>query len=124
MTYLTAIKDIPKLNGQFYYLATPYNHPDPQVRERRMEVHDRIDAELLSYGHFTLCPMEKHHKLKYGNLPTDYNYWRNFCRAMIRRCHGLIVICSEGWQTSVGVTDEIDQAFKLDMPVYYIEGLK
>jgi len=120
LTHLTRIEEIPKVDGKWYYLATPYNHPDKAVMEARMEYHDRVDARLLELGHYTLCPMEKHYKVKYGNLPVNYEYWRYFCRSMLKLCEaGLIVVAQEGWEDSVGVTDEIQQAFKLDRPVYY-----
>jgi hypothetical protein len=120
MIELTALADIPKIDGKFYYLASPYGHRDPDVTEQRMEDFEKIDANLSSLGHFVMSPLDKHYKLKHLNLPGTYEYWQHYCRAMLRRCNGLIVITSSGWDRAPGVWDEIEEAKKLGIPVYYV----
>lgn len=116
----TKLEDIPKIDGRFYYIASPYGSREPGVTEQRMEVFEKIDARLASLGHFTFSPLDKHYKLKHLNLPGTYDYWQHYCKAMLKLSSGLIVITQPGWEDAVGVQDEIQEAFKRDLPVYYV----
>lgn len=116
----TKLEDIPKIHDRFYYVASPYGHRDSDVVNWRMNQYERIDAKLSSLGHFTFSPLDKHYKLKHLNLPGTYDYWQHYCKAMLKISGGLIVITQSGWQDAVGVQDEIQEAFKRDLPVYYV----
>ena len=117
---VTLLENIPKIDGEFYYLASPYGDRNPEVVEGRMNVFEYTDARLSSLGHFTWSPLDKHYKLKQMNLPGDYNYWKHYCIAMLKKSVGLIVITQLGWDTAPGVQDEIEKAKKFGLPIYYV----
>lgn len=118
----TKLEDIPKLDGQFYYLACPYGHKEKRVTEERMVKFEVVDAQLTSLGHYVISPLDKHYKLKWGNLPGDYAYWQHYCKAMLKFISGMVVICAEGWGVSPGVQDEIRIVEKMRLPIYYVEA--
>lgn len=117
---LLSLQDIPKIDGKFYYLACPYGDPDPRVIEERMTHYEKVDARLAELGHFVMSPLDKHYKLKHGNLPGDYNYWQHYCKAMLKLASGLIVIMRRDTMQSGGVNDEIREAYRLGIPVYFV----
>lgn len=56
-----------------------------------------------------------------GDLPTDFEFWRQYDKAIISRCSELWVLTLPGWSESVGVAAEIEIANRLSIPVRYVE---
>ena len=44
------------------YLASPYSHPDPSVREQRFQNACRIAAELMRSGRIVYSPVAHSHR--------------------------------------------------------------
>lgn len=108
---------------RFIYLAAPYSHPDPAVIAQRMETFCRIDAKLIVDGKFTVSPLSKHFILSYEKLSGSWEYWQDYCRAMLRMCGKMIVICMPGWKESIGLQEEIKLAEQLHIPISYVDEL-
>ena len=102
------------------YLASPYSHPDPKVRERRYWDACAFTAKRMREGAIIYSPIASSHVLStvYG-LPTHFAFWERFDKAILDRCTALEVLMLEGWQDSVGVTAEIKYAAKLGLPITY-----
>lgn len=45
------------------YLATPYSHPDPKVREWRFENINSFAADLMKCGHVVFSPISHSHPI-------------------------------------------------------------
>lgn len=106
------------------YLAGPYTHEDPLVREMRYQKLLKAEATLLNRNLCVLNPIGMCHVLaeKY-NLPTGYEYWQERDRELINRADAVFVLMMHGWEASVGVTDEIKHAEATGKPViFYTEG--
>lgn len=104
-----------------YYLASPYSHENPFVRHIRYEIINAIAAQLASQGFLLLEPIAScHNKSLLYKLPAGYEFWKNRDRRLISRSDGIIVVIMPGWQESVGVTDEIEFATSLGLPVHYL----
>ena len=107
---------------RLYYLASPYSHPDPKVRQARYEEQGRIAVELIHKGYHLIAPIEMcHHLSKLHQLPTGYQYWQARDRLLIERCDGLIACKMDGWEDSIGMKDEIKYAEFLDKEVLYYD---
>lgn len=103
------------------YLASPYSHPDPAVRQQRFETVCFIAARLMREGHHVYSPIAHTHPIAVkGELPTGFEYWEAFDRKMITACDAVWVAMMDGWRESVGVTAEIKIADELGKPVRYI----
>lgn len=99
------------------YLASPYSHPYPMVREHRFEAVCKKAAELMSQGLFVFSPIAHGHPLtKHGALG-DWAYWEKYCIKMIQLCDTLTIFQLEGWRESKGVTAEIKIAKEFGKPV-------
>lgn len=103
------------------YLASPYSHPDEAVRARRFwDVCDAA-AKLMREGHQVFSPIAHSHPIALcGELPTDWEYWRDYDEAMLAASSELWVLMLDGWRDSVGIKAEVAIAERLGLPVHYV----
>lgn len=103
------------------YLASPYSHKDPFVREIRYLMTTQALAEALKLGVYIYSPIVHCHELaKIADLPRDAAFWREYNFTMLNCAEQLWVLMLEGWEKSVGITEEIDEARRLNIPVVQI----
>ena len=103
------------------YLASPYSHPDPAVRERRFRSACCAAAKLLHEGHAVFSPIVHGHPLVEHGAPIDWAFWQRSDHEHLERCDEVVVLMLNGWETSAGVQAEIRMAGELCKPVSYIE---
>ncbi len=104
------------------YLASPYTHPDPAVRQWRFEAACRLTATLMRAGQMVFSPVVHSHPLTRYGLPKGWDFWRRYDRIHLERCSELAVLMLDGWRESKGVTAEINIAWELDKPVRYLDA--
>ena len=92
------------------YLASPYSHPDPMVREARFDAACRATADSVRAGQVMFSPIVHGHPLVRFGLPTDWAFWRRFDAEHLRRCDELLVLRIDGWRESEGVQAEMELA--------------
>lgn len=109
------------------YLACPYSHPDPAVREARFQAACRAAADRLIAGEVAFTPVVYGHPLVAMDtlgVPGDWSFWSRLDRAMIERCDAVHVLALPGWDTSVGVRQEVLLARSLGKPVTFVTSTK
>lgn len=102
------------------YLASPYSHLDPAVREERYQAACRAAAALLRAGRLVFSPIAHSHPLVAYGLPADWSFWQRYDRELLARCDEVLVLMLAGWRESVGVQEEIRIARELGKPVRYL----
>jgi hypothetical protein len=106
--------------GELVYLAAPYSHPDPDIREARFQAVNRHAAAMMAAGVFVFSPISHTHPIaEAGALPLGWDFWEAYDRAMISRCSRVAVLTLDGWRESVGVTAEIRIAGELGLDVEF-----
>ncbi len=103
------------------YLAAPYSHPDPQVREQRFRTVCQVTAVMFREGKIVFSPITHSHPLVEHGMPTSWEYWQTVDRLYLSRCDELVVLKLRGWEQSVGVQAEIEIARELGKPVRYLD---
>lgn len=104
------------------YLATPYSHQDHAIRERRFHRVNVVAARLISEGLHVFSPISHTHPIAdVGDLPKGWDFWESYDREILAACSKMIVLCQEGWNTSVGVQAEISIAKEMGIPVEFID---
>lgn len=103
------------------YLAAPYSDPDPDVVKDRITEFCRCDAALNKQGIFTVSPLLKHLVLQHSDLPSDWNYWKDYSLELLKQCEKMIVIMMDGWTSSIGVLAEINLCHDMGIPIEYID---
>lgn len=105
------------------YLASPYSHPDPEIREQRYQ--EALHAVFYHSGSglAVYSPIVHWHPvaLKY-DLPKDAAFWANQNRAMLKKATQLVVLNVEGWRQSEGVAQELDWAQEFKIPILFTES--
>jgi Domain of unknown function (DUF1937) len=104
------------------YLASPYSHPDPKVREARYNAALLCAANCIKNGQPVFSPISYGHPLNQiePDLGTSAAAWREFNTEMLRHASQVIVLALEGWDQSVGVKAEIELARTLNIPIFFI----
>ncbi len=102
------------------YLASPYSHPDPAVRQARFEAACRAAAELIRRGHLVFSPIAHSHCIAQHGLPMDWGFWEAQDRWLLAACDELWVLKLDGWQHSRGVQAEIAIARALGKAVRFV----
>lgn len=106
------------------YLASPYSSPDASIRLARYDAACRAAAWLMKLGHLVFSPIAHSHGIaRYCNNDQPWEFWRRQDEWFLERAHALVVLCIDGWETSIGVNAEI-QAFSPREPIeYYKPGV-
>ena len=106
----------------FSYMASPYTHEDPDVRQRRFEQVCRAAAHMMDEGKVVFSAIAHGHAIEiYGaESRRDWEFWENQCINMLDTADELLVLTLDGWQDSVGVQREIDYAEDCGIPTRYI----
>jgi hypothetical protein len=103
------------------YLAVPYSHKDPKVKEQRFQMANRASAILMGRGDYVFSPISHTHPIALaGNLPGGFEFWEGYDRTMLKCCDVLYVLKIDGWETSVGVTAERRIARELGIPAIHV----
>lgn len=103
------------------YLAVPYSHPDSAVMEERFNRVNRVAARLMREGLHIYSPISHSHSIALaGELPRDWEFWKEYDQTILSMCGKLIVLTLDGWQESKGVMAEIQIAKDLELEIEYI----
>lgn len=103
------------------YLACPYSHPNPKIKERRHAIVNRIAFDLISQGIFVYSPLTHNVPIDQLGIHGNWITWKDFDHEMLSRCDRLIVLKLPGWEDSKGVNAEINQAKELGLPIEWME---
>ena len=104
-----------------FYIATPYSHVNPHIRELRFAQVTEFCARQSNLGVVVFSPITHSHEIaKYGT-PTVWSFWKNIDIEFIQRCAFLVVLKLDGWQDSVGVTAEITLAKEYGATIMYLD---
>lgn len=110
--------------SQLIYLASPYSHPDPAIRQQRFEIVCRVAARLMSLECIIFCPIAHTHSIVLASgLPPGFDYWEKYDKAMMDACTEMYVVTLDGWEESIGVTKEIAYMQQCNKPIRYIVAL-
>ena len=102
------------------YVAGPYSHSDPDVRQQRFVEHCIAAAKLADAD---VCPVfspiaHGHALCEQGGLTRlDHDFWMRQCLPFLRNADALVVLTIDGWRESKGTQVELDEAAALQIPV-------
>ena len=100
------------------YLASPYTAANPLIMETRYLEACAAVAAFTDERTTTYAPIAHYHVVaKFGELPTDFQFWSGHNRHMLNLAEALWVLILPGWETSVGVAAEIEYAAEIYRPI-------
>lgn len=106
------------------YLACPYSHSDPKIRELRLALVTQTAYELMRQGIHVYSPLTHNIPIGRFGIQADWMTWREFDHGMLLRCDRLIVLMLPGWEDSKGVSAEIACAKENGLPIEMMEYSK
>ena len=104
-------------------IVGPYGHKDEKIKQFRAITIAEACIKLLAHGKVGISPLAYGLGLRYvagSELPDNYQNWDHFCRTLVSACSEVYVLNLEGWDSSVGVADEIKTAKEKGLPVYLV----
>lgn len=105
---------------KFIYLASPYSHADPAIREERYIAACKKTAQYASKGIAIFAPIVHSHPVAAYMDPADclnFNLWMKLDLPILKDAAELHVLCIDGWRTSKGVTREMEFAEQCGIPI-------
>jgi Domain of unknown function (DUF1937) len=104
------------------YLASPYSHPEREIRIKRFEDVARVAAKLMNEGHIVISPICHSHPIaELCDMPKEWEFWERIDKEILSKCEWIFVLCLNGWKDSRGIKAEINYAQELNMPIAYID---
>ena len=99
-----------KLKNKKIYLALPYSHSDPQVREARYRTATSIAAFLMSEGATVFSPITYGHQICQYGIDTSFRRWAELDYPMISWADEFWLLELDGHDISFGVQEELKKA--------------
>lgn len=105
------------------YLASPYSHPDVDVRGQRYLAACGAAGRLMRAGHVVFCPIAHSHPIETHCFPEPESgaFWQAQDLPLLRSAGRLVVLMLDGWLQSSGIRWEIAEAERLGIPVDYLD---
>lgn len=107
----------------FAYLASPYSHPDKEVRIKRYMQVIKAAGILMKNGESIFCPIAHSCAIEHHGLGDDRqsgSFWKAQDVPVLRHASKLYVLMLPGWDVSEGVKWEIETAKMCDIPIVYL----
>lgn len=103
------------------YLACPYSDGSLVIRNYRFSMANEAAAWLMSGNNIVFSPISHSVPIaKTGQVPElSWQFWRKQDFAFLEWADALVVLKINGWEKSVGVREEIEEARRLDKPIVY-----
>lgn len=104
------------------YLAGPYSHRDPEVKQARFEHLSRAAGWLMrNKGWNVFSPISSSHPMHvFGNVPGDWAFWERVDTEYLAISQRIVICTLPGWEDSVGVTAELKIAHTMGLEVLYL----
>lgn len=103
------------------YLASPYGHEDPKVREKRFHHVNVCASAFLRRGIHVFSPISHGHPISEATgLASDWQFWKHHARLMLERSAAMVIFAIDGWAESIGVQEETRIANSLGLPVFFV----
>ena len=110
--------------SKLIYIASPFTHKDPAIREERTAAACKYAAQLMRNGYVAFSPIAHSTRiLQFAELPDTTAFWLQQDLAILERCNEIHVLCLDGWQDSTGVKWELEQATNWSMTIRYIDPI-
>lgn len=103
---------------QKIYLAAPYSHPDPEIRERRTLLADHVAAKIMQRGYVVFSPLSHSHRIAHhlGNHLSQ-DFWLAQDLEMLKPCDEMWILTLPGHKESEGIQIEAAWARHWRKPV-------
>lgn len=105
------------------YLSSPYNHPDPEVKEKRRKAACSAAGYLIERGIPVHSPIAHNAAiLEQTGGKSGWEIWKPQDLAMLKASTEMVILCLPGWEASEGIRGEFHAAMEMGKPVTYMKA--
>jgi len=117
--------NFPFQKGKLVYIASPFTHNNPAIREARFVEAVICNGWFLDRykdrDTFFYSPIAHAHTIALrSELPHEWQFWAAFDECFLSKCDELWVLTVPGWKRSTGVVAERKIAEKYGLPIRFI----
>lgn len=97
------------------YIASPYAHESPAVKEQRAEAIAHITAEIIAKQDAIILfsPIAYTHPFNH----IEGMEWVEWDKQFLLRCGAMLIVRLDGWEASEGIQKEIDFCHEHNIPM-------
>ena len=104
------------------YIACPYSHPDPEIREHRYRMSCMAASKLFQAGIVAFNPLANSvPAVEFGGIDLAHSDWMAIDLPILRRSDELLILGLDNWTKSEGVKSEMFEALANAKPITLIE---
>ena len=110
--------------GNMIYLACPYSHEEPEIRDYRYICSYLAAAVCMKkFGHMVFSPITHSHPIAetLGDNKGDWQAWQEFDKRMIDACDELWILPLDRWKDSIGIKAEMEYATEKNKPIRILD---
>lgn len=96
------------------YVAGPFRGQTPWDVECNIRKAEEVAFEVARLGAMPLCP---HTMTRYFDRQCTDEFWLEGTLELLRRCDAILLL--EGWEASVGSRGELQEAQRLNLPIFF-----
>lgn len=101
-------------NGTICYVAGPYRAAQPYMIVENIRLAKAFGDQLIRRG---IMPLVPHKNTEHCEGLGDAQFFIEGTKELLRRCDAIFVV--PGFQNSVGTLGEIEEAKKLEIPIFF-----
>lgn len=102
------------------YIASPYSADTKAKMNQNFTEVSIFTSKLVKRGLIAISPVTYGHILsQYEDLPDQFEFWKDFCNEILSKCELMVVYQLPGWETSTGVSAEIEYCNDNGIPIIY-----
>jgi hypothetical protein len=111
-----------KIQNCLVFLSNPYTHNSQEVVDQRYEDCLKLSYDLMFKHQVNLVSpvLIGHPIVKKYPMPSDWSSWKKYCECLIRKSEVFLIFKLDGYDTSVGVQEELDIAIKHHKKIFFI----
>lgn len=112
------------MTNRFVFVASPYSHPDAEVRTKRYEAACRAAIVFTEFDVPVYVPIAMTGRFEAPDIP--YQRWLEHSTRMLAHSAAVVVLTLDGWEESKGIQTELEIARLRNLPVEMVslDGLR
>jgi hypothetical protein len=121
-----------KQDSKIIYIACPYSGPysgyaysdrNEEIEIKRYRTATQIAMQLTRGGYRVFSPVTHAHPicLRDPRVPQTWEFWKELNKPVLEISGLLLVLMLDGWDKSIGVTEEIQIAQDSGIPIIYAD---
>ena len=103
------------------YLACPYHHDNPFIKQERFIQSCIVAAKLIDQGRIIFSPISHSHPISQFTKENNHDLWLWQDTPFLRVADKLLILKLDGWNESKGIAEELTYFMATGKPIEWLE---